>query len=170
MDDASRPPASTAFTLAPALRAARLDRAALDRILFTTSAGVHAVPLSEFAVFGVQREQRLPLGDGVAGLHLGTVTLAPRMPLLKRVREQQVDHDETTDAVSPHVDARPALQRKIQIDSVRLFPMIKRYVWLSFITTHYTLWRSYCRQRGLSIRIKSLRTILHNARLMIALL
>lgn len=35
------------------VRAARLDRAALDRILFTTSAGVHAGPLSEFAVFGV---------------------------------------------------------------------------------------------------------------------
>jgi phosphoglycerate dehydrogenase-like enzyme len=35
------------------IRAARLDRAALDRILFTTSAGVHAEPLSEFAVFGV---------------------------------------------------------------------------------------------------------------------
>jgi phosphoglycerate dehydrogenase-like enzyme len=35
------------------VRAARLDRAALDRILFTTSAGVHAQPLSEFAVFGV---------------------------------------------------------------------------------------------------------------------
>ncbi|MEO8261412.1 MAG: D-2-hydroxyacid dehydrogenase [Pseudolysinimonas sp.] len=35
------------------VRAARLNREALDRILFTTSAGVHAVPLSEFAVFGV---------------------------------------------------------------------------------------------------------------------
>jgi phosphoglycerate dehydrogenase-like enzyme len=35
------------------VRAARLDRAALDRILFTTSAGVHAEPLAEFAVFGV---------------------------------------------------------------------------------------------------------------------
>ncbi|HTL41494.1 MAG TPA: D-2-hydroxyacid dehydrogenase [Pseudolysinimonas sp.] len=35
------------------IRAAHLDRAALDRILFTTSAGVHAEPLSEFAVFGV---------------------------------------------------------------------------------------------------------------------
>ena len=35
------------------VRAARLDSAALDRILFTTSAGVHAVPLAEFAVFGV---------------------------------------------------------------------------------------------------------------------
>jgi phosphoglycerate dehydrogenase-like enzyme len=35
------------------IRAARLDRATLDRILFTTSAGVHAEPLAEFAVFGV---------------------------------------------------------------------------------------------------------------------
>lgn len=35
------------------VRAARLDRADLDRILFTTSAGVHAEPLSEFALFGV---------------------------------------------------------------------------------------------------------------------
>jgi len=35
------------------VRAAKLDRAALDRILFTTSAGVHAGPLAEFAVFGV---------------------------------------------------------------------------------------------------------------------
>ncbi|MCU1416313.1 MAG: D-2-hydroxyacid dehydrogenase [Schumannella sp.] len=35
------------------IRAAHLDRAALDRILFTTSAGVHAEPLAEFAVFGV---------------------------------------------------------------------------------------------------------------------
>jgi phosphoglycerate dehydrogenase-like enzyme len=35
------------------VRAAHLDRDALDRILFTTSAGVHATPLSEFAVFGV---------------------------------------------------------------------------------------------------------------------
>lgn len=35
------------------VRAARLDRATLDRIPFTTSAGVHAQPLAEFAVFGV---------------------------------------------------------------------------------------------------------------------
>jgi phosphoglycerate dehydrogenase-like enzyme len=35
------------------VRAAHLDRSALDRILFTTSAGVHAQPLSEFALFGV---------------------------------------------------------------------------------------------------------------------
>jgi len=35
------------------VRAAGLDRATLDRILFTTSAGVHAEPLAEFAVFGV---------------------------------------------------------------------------------------------------------------------
>lgn len=35
------------------VRAARLPRADLERILFTTSAGVHAEPLAEFAVFGV---------------------------------------------------------------------------------------------------------------------
>jgi phosphoglycerate dehydrogenase-like enzyme len=35
------------------IRAAHLDRESLDRILFTTSAGVHAEPLAEFAVFGV---------------------------------------------------------------------------------------------------------------------
>jgi phosphoglycerate dehydrogenase-like enzyme len=35
------------------VRAARLSQADLERILFTTSAGVHAEPLAEFAVFGV---------------------------------------------------------------------------------------------------------------------
>ena len=35
------------------VRAAGLDRADLDRIVFTTSAGVHGGPLAEFAVFGV---------------------------------------------------------------------------------------------------------------------
>lgn len=35
------------------VRAAHLDDDALSRILFTTSAGVHAEPLAEFAVFGV---------------------------------------------------------------------------------------------------------------------
>lgn len=53
------------------IKAAGLDRAELDRIVFTTSAGVHGAPLAEFAVFGVlagakdlprlqadQREQR----------------------------------------------------------------------------------------------------------------
>lgn len=35
------------------LKAAELDRADLDRITFTTSAGVHGGPLAEFAVFGV---------------------------------------------------------------------------------------------------------------------
>lgn len=35
------------------VKAAGLDRAALDRIVFTTSAGVHAGPLAEFAVLGV---------------------------------------------------------------------------------------------------------------------
>ncbi|NJI60057.1 D-2-hydroxyacid dehydrogenase [Microbacterium oxydans] len=36
-----------------AVKAAELDRADLDRIVFTTSAGVHGGPLAEFAVFGV---------------------------------------------------------------------------------------------------------------------
>ncbi len=35
------------------IKAAGLDRAALDRIVFTTSAGVHGGTLAEFAVFGV---------------------------------------------------------------------------------------------------------------------
>ena len=35
------------------VRAAGLDRSALERIAFTTSAGVHGAPLAEFAVFGV---------------------------------------------------------------------------------------------------------------------
>jgi len=35
------------------VKAAALDRTALDRIVFTTSAGVHGGPLAEFAVFGV---------------------------------------------------------------------------------------------------------------------
>lgn len=36
-----------------AIKAAGLDRADLDRVVFTTSAGVHGGPLAEFAVFGV---------------------------------------------------------------------------------------------------------------------
>lgn len=35
------------------VRAAKLDRVDLDRVIFTTSAGVHAEPLAEFALFGV---------------------------------------------------------------------------------------------------------------------
>lgn len=35
------------------VRAAKLDDGDLERVLFTTSAGVHAEPLAEFAVFGV---------------------------------------------------------------------------------------------------------------------
>jgi len=35
------------------IKAAGLSRAELDRIVFTTSAGVHGSPLAEFAVFGV---------------------------------------------------------------------------------------------------------------------
>lgn len=43
------------------IRAARLDDADLHRVLFTTSAGVHAEPLSEFVVFGVLAgAKRLP--------------------------------------------------------------------------------------------------------------
>ena len=38
---------------APLIRKAGLGRGALERIVFTTSAGVHAGPLAEFAVFGV---------------------------------------------------------------------------------------------------------------------
>lgn len=36
-----------------AIKAAELERTDLDRIVFTTSAGVHGGPLAEFAVFGV---------------------------------------------------------------------------------------------------------------------
>lgn len=36
-----------------AVQAAKLDAAALDRVTFTTSAGVHGAALAEFAVFGV---------------------------------------------------------------------------------------------------------------------
>ncbi|HWS52160.1 MAG TPA: D-2-hydroxyacid dehydrogenase [Microbacterium sp.] len=35
------------------IKEAGLDRAALNRVIFTTSAGVHGGPLAEFAVFGV---------------------------------------------------------------------------------------------------------------------
>ena len=41
------------------VKAARLGRAELDRIVFTTSAGVHAEPLAEFAVFGVMAGAKL---------------------------------------------------------------------------------------------------------------
>lgn len=48
------------------VRAAHLDDAALQRILFTTSAGVHAVPLAEFAVFGVTAgAKRMPWLQGM---------------------------------------------------------------------------------------------------------
>ncbi len=43
------------------VKAARLAEADLERIVFTTSAGVHATPLAEFAVFGVLAgAKRLP--------------------------------------------------------------------------------------------------------------
>lgn len=35
------------------MKAARLTADELERVLFTTSAGVHGQPLAEFAVFGV---------------------------------------------------------------------------------------------------------------------
>jgi phosphoglycerate dehydrogenase-like enzyme len=41
------------------VKAAHLDDDALARILFTTSAGVHAEPLAEFAVFGVMAGAKL---------------------------------------------------------------------------------------------------------------
>jgi len=48
------------------VRAAHLDAEALERIVFTTSAGVHAVPLAEFAVFGVLAGvKRMPWLEGM---------------------------------------------------------------------------------------------------------
>ena len=41
------------------VKAAKLDADALARIVFTTSAGVHAEPLAEFAVFGVMAGAKL---------------------------------------------------------------------------------------------------------------
>lgn len=47
------------------VRAAHLSQADLDRVVFTTSAGVHARPLAEFAVFGVLAgAKRLPWLQG----------------------------------------------------------------------------------------------------------
>lgn len=47
------------------VKAARLDDADLDRVVFTTSAGVHAEPLAEFALFGVLAgAKRLPWMQG----------------------------------------------------------------------------------------------------------
>jgi phosphoglycerate dehydrogenase-like enzyme len=68
------------------VRAAHLDQAALDRILFTTSAGVHAVPLAEFAVFGVLAgAKRLPWLEGMRR----DKQWGPREPL-GALREQTV--------------------------------------------------------------------------------
>jgi phosphoglycerate dehydrogenase-like enzyme len=53
------------------VRRARLDPAQLDRIAFTSSAGIHAGPLSEFALFGILA--------GLKGLH--------RLESQKRSRE-----------------------------------------------------------------------------------
>lgn len=48
------------------VKAARLSDADLERVLFTTSAGVHARPLAEFAVFGVLAgAKRLPWLQGL---------------------------------------------------------------------------------------------------------
>ncbi len=45
------------------VKAADLDREALDRVTFTTSAGVHGGPLAEFAVFGVMAGPRACLAS-----------------------------------------------------------------------------------------------------------
>ncbi|WP_166867709.1 D-2-hydroxyacid dehydrogenase [Salinibacterium sp. ZJ70] len=48
------------------VKSAHLDSEALSRIIFTTSAGVHAEPLAEFAVFGVLAGlKRLPWMQGL---------------------------------------------------------------------------------------------------------
>src|SRR5689334_4476923 len=48
------------------VRSAHLDAEALERIFFSTSAGVHAVPLAEFAVFGVLAGvKRMPWLEGL---------------------------------------------------------------------------------------------------------
>jgi phosphoglycerate dehydrogenase-like enzyme len=68
------------------VKAAHLDQAALDRILFTTSAGVHAVPLAEFAVFGVLAGvKRMPWLQGMQRVK----QWGPREPL-GLLREQTV--------------------------------------------------------------------------------
>ncbi len=52
------------------VKSARLDADALARITFTTSAGVHAEPLAEFAVFGVLAGlKRLPWLQGLQRAH-----------------------------------------------------------------------------------------------------
>jgi phosphoglycerate dehydrogenase-like enzyme len=68
------------------VRAAHLDQEALDRIVFTTSAGVHAVPLAEFAVFGVLAGvKRMPWLQGMQRAQ----QWGPREPL-GLLREQTV--------------------------------------------------------------------------------
>lgn len=60
------------------VRAAHLSQADLDRVVFTTSAGVHALPLAEFAVFGVLAgAKRLPWLQGKQRAH----EWGPREPL-----------------------------------------------------------------------------------------
>ena len=68
------------------VKAARLDADALERIVFTTSAGVHAGPLAEFAVFGVLAgAKRLPWLQSLQRAH----QWGPREPL-GHVSEQTV--------------------------------------------------------------------------------
>ena len=68
------------------VKSAHLDEEALERIVFTTSAGVHAVPLAEFAVFGVLAGiKRLPWLQGMQANH----QWGPREPL-GLLREQTV--------------------------------------------------------------------------------
>jgi phosphoglycerate dehydrogenase-like enzyme len=60
------------------VKAAHLDREALDRVLFTTSAGVHAEPLAEWALMGVLLgAKRLPYLLEAQRRH----EWAPRIPL-----------------------------------------------------------------------------------------
>ncbi|MBN9139746.1 MAG: D-2-hydroxyacid dehydrogenase [Micrococcales bacterium] len=60
------------------VRAARLSPDALERVVFTTSAGVHATPLAEFAVLGVLAgAKRLPWLQGMQRAH----RWGPREPL-----------------------------------------------------------------------------------------
>ena len=60
------------------VKAAHLDADALARIVFTTSAGVHAEPLAEFAVFGVMAGAKL-----LPSLHTAQIRheWAPRRPM-----------------------------------------------------------------------------------------
>jgi phosphoglycerate dehydrogenase-like enzyme len=68
------------------VKAARLSDAQLDRITFTTSAGVHAAPLTEFALFGLLAgAKKLPRLQADAARH----EWPPRW-LMGQLREQTV--------------------------------------------------------------------------------